>query len=154
MRGLDESKTFAGHALTIEKFDDIAFEDDGRPVELIQTKHHCKPGDTSDKSVDVWKTLAIWIGRVKGDPSAVAEARFVFLTTSQAAPNSALSKLRAERKRSRRGRSDCAVAAGGKRIQKRPNKEGANGLPHDGPLNTAASGPKHLVVGQFEIVSH
>ncbi len=94
MRGLDESKTFAGHALTIEKFDDIAFEDDGRPVELIQTKHHCKPGDTSDKSVDVWKTLAIWIGRVKGDPSAVAEARFVFLTTSQAAPNSALSKLR------------------------------------------------------------
>ena len=94
LRGLEEGKNHAGHALTFEKFDDVAFEDGGNPVELIQTKHHGKPGNTSDKSVDVWKTLAIWIIRVEGDPAAAADARFVLLTTNTAALDSALSKLR------------------------------------------------------------
>lgn len=94
LRGLEEGKNHAGHALTIEKFDDVAFEDDGEPIELIQTKHHGKPGNTSDKSVDLWKTLAIWISRVEGDPTAAANTRFVFLTTNTATPESALAKLR------------------------------------------------------------
>lgn len=94
LRGLEEGRTSAGHALTIEKFDDIAFEEGDSPVELIQAKHHGKPGDTSDKSVDVWKTLAIWTERVKGDPVTAADTRFVFLTTNTASPSSALSRLR------------------------------------------------------------
>lgn len=94
LRGLEDGRTNAGHAISIEKFDDVAFEDGDDPFELIQTKHHGKPGDTSDKSVDVWKTLAIWIDRVEGDPLAASDARFVFLTTSTAAADSALAKLR------------------------------------------------------------
>src|SRR5271166_4113208 len=46
---------------SIERFDDIAFEAVGEPIQLIQTKHHIgKKGNLSDGSVDLWKTLLIW----------------------------------------------------------------------------------------------
>ena len=31
LRGLEEARRHPGHALSIEKFDDVAFEDTGRP---------------------------------------------------------------------------------------------------------------------------
>ena len=31
MRGLEEGKTNAGHSISIEKFDDVAFDDGGKP---------------------------------------------------------------------------------------------------------------------------
>ena len=94
LRGLQEGKRNPGHGLSIERFDDVAFEDTGQPIELIQTKHHGKPGDVSDKGVDVWKTLNVWIKRVRDDPSAAGDTRFVFLTTNTATASSALSRLR------------------------------------------------------------
>lgn len=107
LRGLEEGKRNPGHVISIEKFDDVAFEDADQPVELIQTKHHGEPGDTSDKSVDVWRTLNIWLKRVAGDPVAASSTRFVFLTTNTAADGSALSKLRqAEESRD----VPCAIA--------------------------------------------
>lgn len=46
--------------ISIEKFDDIAFEDNGTPLDLIQVKHHIKKtGSLSDKSVDLWRTLKV-----------------------------------------------------------------------------------------------
>lgn len=94
LRALHESRRNPRYRLSIEKFDDVAFED-GHPIELIQTKHHGKRGNTSDRSVDIWKTLHVWIKQVRDDPSAVADTRFVLLTTNTASPGSALSKLRA-----------------------------------------------------------
>lgn len=94
LRGLEEGRRHPGHALSIEKFDDVAFEDAGRAVELIQTKHHASRGDVSDRSVDVWKTLNIWTQRISEDPIAAANTRLVFLTTNSAADGSALSLLR------------------------------------------------------------
>ena len=47
--------------ISIEKFDDIAFEQDGEPVELLQTKHHVtRTGSLTDSSSDLWKTLRVW----------------------------------------------------------------------------------------------
>ena len=94
LRGLEEGRRHPGHALSIEKFDDVAFEDAGQPVELIQTKHHVKRVDVSDGSVDLWKTLNIWTKRITADPAGAASTRLVFLTTSAAAADSALSMLR------------------------------------------------------------
>ena len=38
--------------ISIEKFDDVAFEANGEPTDLIQTKHHIdKTGDLSDSIV-------------------------------------------------------------------------------------------------------
>ena len=93
LRGLEESRNHPSHALSIEKFDDVAFEEDGQPVELIQTKHHGILGNVTDRSVDLWKTLKIWIQRIKEDPTGAANTRFVFLTNNTASDGSALSDV-------------------------------------------------------------
>ena len=66
----------------------------GRPVELIQTKHHCSQGNVSDKSVDLWRTLSVWMDRLEQDPTGAANTRLVLVTTNTASGGSALSVLR------------------------------------------------------------
>ncbi len=81
--------------LSIERFDDIAFEAHGEPIELIQTKHHIeKKGNLRDASVDLWKTLLIWSNLVAKDVEAPFRLRFVLLTTATAPDGSAASYLR------------------------------------------------------------
>ena len=63
-------------------------------MELIQTKHHGSPGDTSDSSADLWKTINIWTKRLVENPNDTSNTRFVFLTTNTAKDGSALSMLR------------------------------------------------------------
>jgi hypothetical protein len=81
--------------ISIEKFDDIAFESDGLPIELIQTKHHIgTAGNLSDASVDLWKTLFIWSKRVAASVETSFETRFFLVTTASAPEGSAASYLR------------------------------------------------------------
>ena len=94
LRGLEEGRRHPSHSISIEKFDDIAFEEEGKPIELIQTKHHANGGDVSDNSVDLWKTLGIWTQRTRENPTVTANSRLVFLTTSTCRVGSALSALR------------------------------------------------------------
>ena len=94
LRGLQEGRRNPGYALSVEKFDDIAFEEDGNPIELIQTKHRCAPGSTSDNSVDLWRTMMVWIERLNEDIETLSDTRLVLLTTNTAVDGSALSKLR------------------------------------------------------------
>lgn len=94
LEALRELKQNPSHEISIERFDDIAFEDAGTPIELIQSKHSTTPSDVGDKSVDVWKTVLIWVKRVKADSALAAQTRFVFLTTATAAQGSALAHLR------------------------------------------------------------
>ena len=84
LAALDEVKKDPSHELSIERFDDIAFENSGTPHELIQTKHSINSGILSDKSVDVWKTLLIWMKRAEDDPKSITRTRFVLLTTATA----------------------------------------------------------------------
>jgi len=47
--------------ISIETLDDVVFQTNGTPSELIQVKHHIsRKGDLTDASVDIWKTLRIW----------------------------------------------------------------------------------------------
>lgn len=78
------------HELRIEKFDDISFEKNGDPVELIQTKHHATGGNLTDASVDLWKTLRIWADIASTSATLPA---FVLMTTSKAPSESAASLL-------------------------------------------------------------
>lgn len=81
--------------ISIEKFDDVAFETKGEPTDLIQTKHHIdRRGDLSDRSVDLWKTVAVWLDHIAQDIEAPFRMRFVLLTTANAPDNSAASLLR------------------------------------------------------------
>jgi hypothetical protein len=82
--------------LSLEKFDDIAFERNGDSIELIQTKHHVKKaGNLSDASVDLWKTLNIWSVLARKDVDTPFRKKLLLVTTSAAAEGSAASFLRA-----------------------------------------------------------
>lgn len=81
--------------ISIEKFDDVAFEANGNPTELIQTKHHIEScGDLTDASVDLWKTIGIWLARVADDIETPFRTKFILVTTAQASSGSAASFLR------------------------------------------------------------
>jgi hypothetical protein len=81
--------------VAIERFDDISFEKEGKPLELLQTKHHIhKVGDLTDTSVDLWKTLRVWSEATKANPSMPGRTRLVLITTGQAPLSSAASYLR------------------------------------------------------------
>ena len=94
LRALEEARRNPGRMLLIEKFDDVAFAEEGRPVELIQTKHHLSKGDVTDQSVDLWRTLSVWVDRLEHDPTGAANTRLVLVTTNTASEGSALSMLR------------------------------------------------------------
>ena len=79
----------------IERLDDVSFEKNGAPIELLQTKHHLKKaGDLSDGSVDLWKTLRVWAHAVSDDPSLPGRTRFALITTAKAPDGSAAALLR------------------------------------------------------------
>src|SRR5690348_9405772 len=51
----------ADAALTLEMLDDVVWESDGTATELIQVKHHQTPGGLGNMSVDLWRSLNVWI---------------------------------------------------------------------------------------------
>lgn len=95
LKGLEAISDRPELELTIEKFDDVAFVQEGSPVELIQTKHHvAKAGALTDASVDLWKTLGIWARQVATDVDEAFRRRFILVTTGAAPDGSAASFLR------------------------------------------------------------
>jgi hypothetical protein len=93
--GLRAIADFPNRQLSIEKLDDIAFEDSGSPAELIQTKHHLsKQGSLSDASEDMWKTLHIWTKLTAADSEVPFRTKFLLITTSPTTSGSAASSLR------------------------------------------------------------
>lgn len=82
--------------VSVERFDDVAFDDKGTPSELVQTKHHIeKKGNLTDASSDLWKTLLIWLKAVKADAQLPFRMKFLLMTTGSAPDGSASSYLRA-----------------------------------------------------------
>lgn len=82
-------------SISIEKLDDIAFEEHGEPIQLIQTKHHLnKRGDLTDASVDLWKTLNIWAKLATQDAEVPFRLRYMLLTTGSAPEGSGAAYLR------------------------------------------------------------
>ena len=51
--------------LRFEKLDDISFETNGEPKELLQAKHHIgRRANLTNSSSDLWSTLRVWIHNV------------------------------------------------------------------------------------------
>ena len=85
LKGIEAIPDSPDLEISIEKFDDIAFESDGSPTELIQTKHHMGTAVTlGDASVDLWKTIRIWSKRVASSVETPFQTRFVLVTTAVA----------------------------------------------------------------------
>lgn len=95
--GLRELKKRPNCSISIEKYDDVAFNHGPDIHNVVQAKHHIKPKDLSDLSVDLWKTIRIWVEQFKTGTVTNANTRRVLITTACAHPESATSRLRAER---------------------------------------------------------
>jgi hypothetical protein len=95
--GIEETRDFPNLFLSIERFDDVAFEKDGAAGAQLQLKHHAKPGNLTDASADLWKTLRIWSEQVAANPQLPVERRFVIITTATAGENSIAAMLRVPR---------------------------------------------------------
>ncbi len=70
--------------MSLERLDDIAFEDGDVAEELFQTKMHITPANLTDSSVELWKTLRVWCELTVSDPQRVARAMLTLITTSTA----------------------------------------------------------------------
>jgi hypothetical protein len=92
---VEETRSAPGLSISIERFDDVSFEQDGIPLAAIQTKHHTKAGNLTNSSVDLWKTLRIWADQVRADAQLPFERRFVIVTTGTAPAGSIAASLRA-----------------------------------------------------------
>jgi hypothetical protein len=105
----------SGVEVAIERFDDVSFEKNAKPLELLQTKHHIgKLGDLTDTSADLWKTLRIWIEATKNDPALPSRTRLLLITTAQAPADSAASFLRPDDDRDVPRAEELLIKAAGK----------------------------------------
>jgi hypothetical protein len=88
--------------VSIELLDDVAFEAEGRPDELLQAKHHLNnAGSLADASTDVWKSLRVW---ADGHGSMTDDSLLVLVSTAVASDGSAMSLLRGARREPERAR--------------------------------------------------
>ncbi|MGH3191856.1 MAG: ABC-three component system protein [Streptosporangiaceae bacterium] len=80
-------------AISLETHDDVAWEESGSPVDLLQTKHHVGVSTgLGDKATDMWKTLLVWMNTARpADPQGPA---LFLVTTSVAQPGTAAHALR------------------------------------------------------------
>lgn len=79
-----------GIELRLEALDDVQFDTDGAPLELLQTKHHIKnTGPLTPQSVDLWRTLNSWM-----DTALDASAMLRLVTTQELEPDSPLASLK------------------------------------------------------------
>jgi hypothetical protein len=83
------------NVISIEKLDDVAFEEDGEPKQLLQFKHHVINSATlTDSSTDLWKTLRVWSTAVRDGSLDLTSVILSLVTTSCAPADSAASMLR------------------------------------------------------------
>lgn len=80
--------------IVMEKFDDITFMENETPVDMIQIKHQInKPGNLSNTSVDLWRTINSWIDTINSNSLSIENTRFFILTTAKVPANSITSLL-------------------------------------------------------------
>lgn len=82
-------------SITLELFDDVAWEDQGTPTQLLQLKHHAAQGRVlGDMSSDIWRTVRVWMDGVDvTDPDGPT---LCLVTTQSAGAGSAAAALRPE----------------------------------------------------------
>ncbi len=85
--------------LILEGLDDVVFEKDGSPEELLQLKHHSKPATLTDASPELWKTLRIWSSHVSTGTIKLDSTTLTLITTSTATDGSIAANLRPDNKR-------------------------------------------------------
>lgn len=80
--------------ITLELHDDVAWEQNGTPTELLQLKHHQnQQRQLTDASPDLWSTLKVWMDTAR--PADPTGPTLMLVTTQTASESSAVAALRA-----------------------------------------------------------
>jgi hypothetical protein len=96
LESLKRLKSDPDIAVAIETLDDVVFEKDGSPTEVIQVKHHiARKASLTNASTDLWKTIRIWCDLFSGGLSE-ENSILCLMTTEESADNSAARHLRIE----------------------------------------------------------
>ena len=91
---MDHVNRDSGVEVSVERLDDVTFEQHGSPTDLLQTKHHIdRVADLTDHSSDLWKTLRVWAEATANDPSLPSRARMALITTGDAPAGSVAALL-------------------------------------------------------------
>lgn len=86
--------------ISMETFDDVAFNEDEQVKQVIQLKHHTKNGgNLSDRSTDLWRTLNVWIDLINENKIMLDDTEFFIITTACAPQNTASSYLKKDNNR-------------------------------------------------------
>ncbi len=93
--------------LLIESLDDVVFEDNGTPRELLQLKHHGTKASLTDTSSDLWKTIRIWSTHLHERRLHLPGTILSLITTGQAPDDSIAALLRPNTERDERHASRC-----------------------------------------------
>ncbi|MFI0507546.1 hypothetical protein ACH3WN_32665 [Streptomyces albogriseolus] len=81
-------------AISLELHDDIAWEENGQPVDLLPVKHHIRSVRTlGDKDDDVWRSIQSWMDTLA--PGDADGSTLTLVTTRQARPGTAMASLKA-----------------------------------------------------------
>jgi hypothetical protein len=80
-------------ALSLELYDDVAWEQKGTATELLQVKHHIgQHRMLTDAATDVWRTLKVWMD--EASPADASGPALALVTTETAADATAVAALR------------------------------------------------------------
>ncbi|MCK9904632.1 hypothetical protein MXD63_31895 [Frankia sp. Cpl3] len=80
-------------AITLELHDDVAWEQEGTPTQLLQVKHHQNTHRVlTDASTDMWRTLKVWMDTAR--PGDTDGPELVLVTTQVAGAGMAVAALR------------------------------------------------------------
>lgn len=97
LAALRQQAVTPGLQISIECFDDIAFSNDGSPVEMLQAKHSLTPKSMSDMAKQFWNTIGIWTKRLVDHPAEVGKLKLTFVTTAALPESAGVSLLRPDK---------------------------------------------------------
>lgn len=80
--------------ISIETLDDVVFERSDNAIELLQLKHHSTPGNLTDSSPDLWKTLRVWSSHTRQNLITPQTAQLTLVTTATCPADSIAGLLR------------------------------------------------------------
>lgn len=79
--------------ISIENLDDVAFETEGKPIELLQLKHKVsRAANLTDGSSDLWKTIRVWSELLKSGEIKLPGVILTLVTTGNV-PNGSIASL-------------------------------------------------------------
>jgi len=87
-----------GLQISIECFDDIAFSQDGTPIEMLQAKHSHNAKNMYDMAAQFWNTIGIWTKRIVDHPSELGKLKLTFVTTATLGSDTGVALLRPDPK--------------------------------------------------------